>query len=48
MMYRYHWGSVDGWFNPDMPSRSSIRPAPESILAWTQSSGAFPISRSSV
>ena len=42
MMHPYHWGFVDGWFNPEMPQQIFDRPlahvycpAPESILAWT-------------
>ena len=42
MMHPYHWGFVDGWFNPEMPQQIVDRPlahvycpAPESILAWT-------------
>ena len=42
MMHPYHWGFVDGWFDPEMPQRIVDRdlahvycPTPASILAWT-------------
>ena len=41
MMHPYHWGLVDGWFDPECPQRIvDLRvahvycPAAETILGW--------------
>ena len=41
MMHPYHWGLVDGWFDPECPQRivdtrlaHVYRPAPSTVLGW--------------